>query len=109
MNAPPPTHPGPMMIPSTPLPPPRPHHILYKPHLSLMHVNEYALFLLPLGTGPVSAYQRAGAMQVAENSAWFVGYVSLGLLRCFGEQGIILISFQGTLGNIYGDNLWWQN
>ena len=39
-----------------------------------MQTNKYALFCL-WATGPVSAYQRAGTMQAAENSARFLGYV----------------------------------
>ena len=99
-----PPPPGPMMTPSIPLPPPRPHHILYKPHLSLMHVNEYALFLLPLGTGTVSAYQRAGAMQVAENSAWFVGYVLFRPSQRFWRTR----DHSHFLSRNIGKYLWWQ-
>ena len=39
-----------------------------------MQANEHALSFA-WATGPVSAYQRAEAMQAAENSARFLGYV----------------------------------
>ena len=46
-------------------------------------MNMPALFCF-LATGPVLAYQRAGVMQSAKNSTWFLGYI-LDMYEVFSE------------------------
>ena len=97
----------------TPQMPPTPYPIqTYKHHLfSCMPMNMHSLFCLS-ATGPVSAYQCAGVMQAARNSAWFLGYVlcmkslSEAFYGGLGNKGScsLIFSFQGTLENI----LWEQ-